>query len=42
MTEIVVYAIMVGTTIVALPTLIVFTLFQKYFIKGITVSGVKG
>lgn len=33
---------MAGTTMVVLPTLIVFALFQKYFIKGITVGGVKG
>lgn len=33
---------MAGATLVALPMFIVFICFQKYFIKGITIGGVKG
>lgn len=33
---------MAGATMVAIPTLTVFVFFQKYFIKGITMGGVKG
>lgn len=33
---------MAGATLVALPMYIIFFLFQKYFVKGITLGGVKG
>jgi len=33
---------MAGATLVALPMFVVFICFQKYFIKGITIGGVKG
>ena len=33
---------MAGATIVALPTYIVFALCQRYFVKGITMGGLKG
>lgn len=33
---------MAGATVVALPVLAVFILFQKYFVKGITMGGLKG
>ena len=31
-----------GAVMVALPILIIFVFFQKYFIQGVVVSGVKG
>ena len=33
---------MAGATLSAVPMIIIFLYFQKYFIKGITVGGVKG
>ena len=33
---------MAGATLVALPMFVVFICFQKYFLKGITLGGVKG
>ncbi|MBM3246028.1 MAG: carbohydrate ABC transporter permease [Candidatus Omnitrophica bacterium] len=34
--------VMAGTTVVTLPVLFVFIFFQKYFIKGIALTGLKG
>ncbi len=33
---------MAGATILSIPAIIVFILFQKYFVKGITMGGMKG
>jgi multiple sugar transport system permease protein len=33
---------MAGATIAALPMIIVFIFFQRYFLKGITIGAVKG
>jgi multiple sugar transport system permease protein len=34
--------VMAGATIAALPMIIVFIFFQRYFLKGITIGAVKG
>jgi multiple sugar transport system permease protein len=34
--------IMAGATLAAVPIIIVFVIFQKYFTKGITMGAVKG
>ena len=34
--------IMAGATLAAIPIIIVFVIFQKYFTKGITMGAVKG
>jgi multiple sugar transport system permease protein len=33
---------MAGATLAALPTVIVFLAFQKYFLQGVTVGALKG
>jgi multiple sugar transport system permease protein len=34
--------IMAGSTMVAMPTLVVYLIFQRYFVRGIVMSGLKG
>jgi multiple sugar transport system permease protein len=34
--------LMAGATLAALPTIVIFILFQKYFLQGITVGAIKG
>ena len=33
---------MAATLVVAIPVVIVFLLFQRYFVRGVVMSGIKG